>query len=462
MVHSIGMKKHRSTSIYSRLQEMLERPAHCIARNFAELDSLQRDIEAFKKSRKKGGLTTEESLKAKTTIVKLLRELDRLAPKVPRKTPSPAQLPLVSIEGKLGMLVAAFEDSQRSASGSGKTSESVERIKDLLTAQRIAIQPKRPARLTPTDHYSYREVQKIDLEIDLNLYSKFARAFATSVTKDRDSKEGRQELLRMPHTNQIANEILVFVAMLDFARKLDDILKQCHGQDDLPTDYWSKHQTEIQAQLKAAQAAFNEAIASTHLVVKAGDPGFSTNHHYLAFIEAEQHILNAEKFGYAVNAVEQLKEHAFEFILGGTDKGKKGREQTHHKLLSRIEKAYQDDQPIIVQEKQQHQTRHADLVDQYVKNGAGIYNSPFTSHSLHTLNRVYEARYALLADEMFKIVKRYTTTLANANITSADAANDPGQASPRAAALAIRKRDARSIVASGRDPVDSGSKTRGR
>ena len=407
------MSTFHITSAYKQVDFLSGQP-HQSARSFEELDALQAQVMKLQRDLKQPR-TREQRLLVKREIFEALRQLDHAAPRIFQSCKLPHRTTTSAPKGygEMAALITDVEllearalhasDPVEKANHAEAAKAALEQLEQALIECRQLLQPKRP-RLKPEREFALADV-------NLHLYEPFARAMAESAARDRANRLGAKNLAQLPNIDHVAKEVQAFVAMLDFSQAVDGVIKKCQADPRGPHDYWHKHKAELKLELAHAAAAFTRTVTPLHLTVTASDPTLRTSRYYAEFIDAEQRVEHADTFGSIKVAQGKLKGLAMEFILGGAEKamvdGKK--EVTpHHKLFTRIKAAYRADKQLIREKEREYERRH--------DTDRNPYDSPLTRHDAHTLNRVYEARWALADDVLTHILHKNLRTVADPNL----------------------------------------------
>lgn len=298
-----------------------------------------------------------------------------------------------------------------------------DQIRGAIYKRREAVQPMRPTIMKD------REVLR---GLDPDLYIPFARAFADSVEKDRAHPERMRDLQRLKHINALGSEVQAFLIVYEYAQSIEKFRmkferKAAEAKQDVGV-YWAAHREEVWPHLKNIKQKYNDRMRalSESPTVTAGKEGFSTSLPYKAWTEIEKTLENPEFFVRLKQPRDVLRHLAMEFFVGGEENAKEEhyrapaytrsrqsaaeprKDGTHaeppererrHKLLSRIETAYQDDLAMVKELQADHQKRHADAIDAGRRVPPAPFRNPLDA-PLHTLLRVYEGRWAALADEV--------------------------------------------------------------
>jgi hypothetical protein len=238
------------------------------------------------------------------------------------------------------------------------------------------------------------------------------RALAASIRKDRQSASAREKLSALPQIKQVADEVLLFDALIDFTQKVEEVVKDWRTQSQ--TYESEANKKPLYDRLREAHGAFNGVLKGLHPRLRAGDRGESLIAPYLAYLGKERQLVNPANFAELDHAHQTLKHTVLEFILGGTAELEPGtqenpRKEIHHKLITRVSDAYKADRKHFRKEANAYERmRDTDREDPY--------NNPLNTHSLHTFNRVYEVRWVRAADKILDIVRRYQRSLEDPNI----------------------------------------------
>ena len=408
----------------------------------SELDPLEDAIAKLQAERERVGnkQTATYKLDAKTAILSLVEMLDKSVPAHlvastanSDELPGITAAPVATIGSHLQEIqnlqsASRFEtDKTKRAALNEESLEKVDALRKFIYAQRERIQPHRPQlkhnnRITPF----------IFAQTAAWKYEPFVRAFAAASAqeyREQRSAGNRLPFANLPNINQVAKEAQAFVAMLDFSHEVEEILKVCNAKayakdlfpasrqipvrpgrdlpeydaEQHPEDiYWAQNREEMSDLLQQAAERFNRAIAPLHLKVGSTSPA------YRHCIEAERRILQARTYAGVAGAHEALKHHATLFVLGGHDYDN---DVHYNKLLTRIGEAYAADRIEVAKQASDYE-HHADS-DRYP------FINPLNERS-KTLDKVYEARWALAADAVEDLLGDYRKLIANPQITGLD------------------------------------------
>lgn len=402
-------------SAYAGIDEWLKQPASKSAGNFATLNDLVKRAKQLDEETKKPH-TKEQRLAVKDQILEAIKALDAATPVIlaPLSLVDEPKIKVGNIEiarkkGETGIpnLIDAMLEAEQKARFATTTEEQTQHIthaKDLekqleksLVSQRERLQPKRP----------YKHPNRLG-DYDIETYAPFARAVAASATKDRGDDASNHNLLQLSHINQAALEVQMFVAMVDLIEKVQIITQECdkkaHSDPERAEVFWSRRQQTFRTVIAHAIAEFNRTVEDLHPRVTAGHPGLKTSPHYEAFVQAEHQLGDAQRLNQVKFACHMLRDKAFEFISGGANV-EKG--EPRHKLFTRLKKAYRKEEKAqergTTQFEQTHDTDRSTSLNRL-------------DVSLHVLNRIYEARWALANDYLTDILKRHAKTVADPNV----------------------------------------------
>ena len=399
------------TNPYENIPQLLGHNPHRMHVPFERLDAIAESLKKLNTEREqRKGLTREQGLAVKNRVFEMVRAIDKAKPA--ELTAFYLLTQPAGVECALGEQINAIEhyqlkllfDKNVNAATKAECEAQVRALGDKIIEFREALMPKAP-RLD-------RKRPNVFEDLKIERYAQFVRAFAASAEADRKNPSAAKELARLTHIDRVAKEAQGFVAMLDYVKDVEGVIKLCQSQHTMsPQTYMSHHRETIQRTLDAAVERFNTRIASLHPKVDAGTPGYTDMQAYLACIAAEKSLAQAAKtnnFGAIRRTHGALKHAALDFILGGTPEldasGKPREDEHHHKFISRVRRAYRTDQKQTVPAlAATHQQDHIRAVDAG-RMAPPPFNDPLSATQLHTLNRVYEARWALAADEMVKLV----------------------------------------------------------
>jgi hypothetical protein len=398
------------------LEAVKAQKPHKYARNNQVLDGLARRIGHFEHRRQTEGREQDRQykIKSKMHILSMIETLAEGAP-IPAGSdiligePNPVGHAIaMRLSGLQDALDKAHfeEDETKKKALTAEIGPLVDALHQTLVHAREQIQPLRP-RLKPTrEHYEFAAVNE-------GLYSPVARAFAAAGAADRQSRTGPHMFSKLKNLDYLVRETKGFCAMLDFSLEVKAILDGCKGHVAPPESYWAENREAIQRQLQQAAARFDEALKPLHLKVNAGSAS------YVQCMDAIGRVRKARHCHTVKDAHDALKHHAFLFVMGGEDKWR-GDAKRVHKLITRIAEAYKQDRELVKQD--------CDAYEHQYDADTHPYEDPLEESS-HTLNRVYEARWAIAAERLAEMVSSYKGAIANPDI------RHEGQARPAILAM---------------------------
>lgn len=361
--------------------------------HLSQLDALQHSLARYKRMPKR---TEDGRVDAKTAFAALLAAFDATTPKTLEPQAELIEHPSLTDQlaaTQRGQQNALFTTESSPEAARAEATQAMHALGDAIYARRALIQPKRPR---------IQKEPEVLKQINVDLYAPFIRAFAASYAKDRETPRSQQALAAMPTLSQVAREAQGVVAMLDFSDSIDRFRKKLQRKaDEQGVDVkflFQENAAELKPHLLKICDTFNNKIRALDLTVKGQPAGYKMTPAYEACVAAETSIRHAERFTQIIPPRDAVKHYAFQFVLGGKDLNS---DYVHHKLAHRIEDAYQADLAIYKKKLACAEKAHVRAVDHNPRT-AGTFTPPLNplEENLHTLNRVYEARWAMIADDM--------------------------------------------------------------
>ncbi len=395
------MTDHTQPSLYDDLPSMLAQKPFHFGHEQYELDALNLSLAGYKGMPKH---SLADKARAKQEFMRILTEFDHATPKAIR------MMDLIhlkqheegrsELEEMIGMNAAvqktaryAAEDHQtaRLDALNDRSERQFDTIRKEIRMRRETVQPVRPRIMK--DDFVLRG-------LDAELYMPFAFAFSASVAEDRKRGEKKYELASLKHINALSSEVQAFVVMYQYAESIEKFrqkfIQKAKEAGDNPGHHWSKHREELWPYLQKITDKYNAKLREIDSVATAtaGKEGYSTLPAYKEWLKAEEVMHNPKFFVTLQKPRDAMRHLAMEYFVGGEERATGER---RHKLLTRIETAYQDDLADIAERRERAKQARIDTIE--ARQTPLEFREPFEA-CLHTLNRVYEGRWAALADEV--------------------------------------------------------------
>lgn len=396
------MTDHAQPTLYDDLPNLLgQKPLH-FGHQQDELDALNLSLAGYKGMPK---YSLADKARAKQEFMRILLEFDQATPKAIRMMDLSHLKQHEQGRSELEEMIGLNAEVQKTARYAAQDHQTAlvdalndrsgrqfNTIRKEIRMRRETVQPVRPRIMK--DAFVLRG-------LDAELYMPFALAFSASVAEDRKRSDKKYELASLKNINALSSEVQAFVAMYQYAESIEKFRqkfkrKAAEAGEDVG-DYWKDHREQVWPYLQKITDKYNAKLRAIDgaATATAGKEGYSTLPAYKEWLNAEKAMHEPEFFIHLQQTHDAMRHLAMEYFVGGEERATGER---RHKLLTRIETAYQDDLADVAERKEKAEKARIEAID--ANHIPPVeFRDPFDA-KLHTLNRVYEGRWAALADEV--------------------------------------------------------------